>query len=172
MGESPERGKNRLLWLDASFERCIVTDDPAQSMVKPISGDLSLSPHPLRSRHPPRSHLCNVHDASQATHGLSLHNRHRVWRDGGKLVQFAADCDHLLAGEKRHQIQEVNPKFQKCPALAWYPWLKLGAGFRFISNRPASSAAVTIARASRPVGANGFSIRMGFLAFTASKQIS
>ena len=41
-----------------------------------------------------------------------------------------------------------------------------------ISNRPASSAAITIARASRPVGANGFSMRIGFLAFTASRQIS
>jgi hypothetical protein len=41
-----------------------------------------------------------------------------------------------------------------------------------ISNRPDLSAAATIARASRPVGANGFSIRIGLPAFTASKHIS
>ena len=120
MDEGAECGENCLLRLDDPFMRSGVTDDAAHSLVTPISGDLPLGSHPLRSRNPPRYDTCNVQDASHAAHGLGLHDRHRVRCHARKLVQLATDGDHLLAGEKGHQIQEVNPKFQERSALAWY----------------------------------------------------
>ena len=106
--------------LDGPFHRSAIINDPAHPLMKPISGDLSLGSHPLRSRNPPRFDSCNIEDASQAACSLYLHNRHRLRRHARKLVQLAADGDHLLASEKGHQIQEVNPKLQECSALTWH----------------------------------------------------
>ena len=120
MDERAERGENRLLRLDDPFRGRVVTDDACHSLVKPISCDLPPGSHPLRSRNPPRYDSCNVHDASYTARGLGLHDRHRLRCHGRELVQFAADVDHLLAGEKWHQVQEMNPQFQERPALTWY----------------------------------------------------
>ena len=120
MDEGAERGENRLLRLDGPFLRTGVTDDTGYSVVKPISGHLPLASHPFRSRNPPPDDSCNVYEASYAACSPGLHDRHRLRCDGRELVQFAPDIDYLLAGKKRHQIQEVNPKLQERPALTWY----------------------------------------------------
>ena len=96
--------------MDIPFERSSVTDDAIHSLVKPISRNLTLRPHPLCPRNPPSSNTCNVQDASQAACGLYLDDRHRVRLHSRQSVQLAADGDNLLAGEKVHQIQEVNPE--------------------------------------------------------------
>ena len=120
MDEGAERGEDCLLRLDDPFQRSGVTDDACHQLVAPIGGDLPMGSHPLRSHDPSRYDSCNVQDASYAAHGLGLHDRHRVRCHGRKLVQLAANGDHLLACEKGYQIQKVNPKFQERPALTGY----------------------------------------------------
>src|SRR6185295_6851534 len=117
MDKGAEGGKDCLLRANGPFMGSRVTNYTCHPIVEPISRDLSLGSHPLRSCNPPRYDSCDVHDASYTARGLGLHNRHRIRCYRRDLIQLTADGNQLLACEKGHHIQEVNPKFQERSTL-------------------------------------------------------